>query len=113
MLWNGVIRMPRLSAEQVHEAVELGVFDGRGLAAVARRLGQGQYSVRQPRRLTTQGSSNSSITACTPSQKRSPRGIMCANAASVSTSPSVASMAASDSALPASVPPMPLSSAAL
>ena len=45
--------------------------------------------------------------ASTPSAQRSPSGSIRANASSVSTSVSVARIAASDSALPARVPPMP------
>ena len=47
------------------------------------------------------------ITSLTPASKRSATPIMWSNAASVSTSSSVARVAASESAFPASVPPMP------
>ncbi len=48
-----------------------------------------------------------SSTLCTPAVYRDATSIMPANASSVSTSPSVARMAAIDRALPASVPPTP------
>ena len=81
---------------------------GRGLAAGARRPGRepvlgaaaepcdrpGQARVLDGRLRTS-------------SAQRSASVIICSNASSVSTSASVARIAASDSALPASVPPTP------
>ncbi len=69
------------------------------------------YSARQPSRVIDHGSPRSAIVAATPDSKRSPSAIMRSNASSVSTSESVARTAASESALPASVPPTPPTSA--
>ena len=66
-----------------------------------------RYSARAPSATIAQGSPWRSIVASTPATKRSRSAIMRSNAASVSTSPSVARAAASESALPASVPPTP------
>ena len=51
------------------------------------------------------------MTSATPSAQRRASGIMVSQASSVSTSPSVARMAASASALAVRVPPTPLTSA--
>ena len=66
-----------------------------------------RYSARAPSSTTHHGSSWRSIVARTPALKRSCSAVMRANAGAVSTSASVARAAASDSALPASVPPTP------
>ena len=66
-----------------------------------------RYSQRAPSETIVQGTRCSAIAASTPSTKRSRSAIMRSNAESVSTSPSVARVAASERALPASVPPTP------
>ena len=59
----------------MHVAVEFVVHRGRRLPAVARGgRPRNQYSARQPRRLTIQGSCFSAITDSTPSVNRSARG---------------------------------------
>ncbi len=69
--------------------------------------GRKWYSARAPRRVTCHGTSEPRRTPLTPASNRSASGIIRAKASSVRTSVSVARMAASDSALPARVPPMP------
>ena len=105
MLWNGVIRMPRLSSVEVQVLVELVVAGRGGLAARTRRRRTNRYSARAPSWVIDHGTRCSSMTFRTPSVNRVARSIMCSKAASVSTSPRVARIAARDSALPASVPP--------
>ena len=70
-------------------------------------LGANRYSARQPRRVTCQGISKSLIPFSTPAVQRSAMGIMRSKASLVRTFVSVARMAARESALPASVPPIP------
>ena len=103
----------RGSARGGDEAVEVAVHRGGGLRAVARRVGVKGYSARQPSRVTCQGRPCAAIAARTPASKRSPSAIIRSKASSVRTSSRVARIAASESALPASVPPMPPTSASL
>ena len=65
------------------------------------------YSPRAPNRLHVHGKSNSSIAASTPSDQRVPKSIMRSKFSWVRTCVNVARIDASDSALPANVPPMP------
>ena len=91
----------------MREPRELVVVARRRLAAVAGGVGVNQYSARQPIRWTSQGSPWRSIASLTPSAQRAPSAIIRSNASSVSTCSSVERIAASESALPDSVPPMP------
>ena len=65
------------------------------------------YSARAPEAGHVPRHVGAASTSLTPASNRSASGIIRANASSVRTSVSVARMAASESALPARVPPIP------
>ena len=107
MLWNGVSRMPRLSAAKCMYRSSSGSTAAAASPPFRGGVGRNQYSARQPSRFTIQGRPSSAITASTPAAKRSASGMVRRKLASVSTCSSVARMAAVASALAASVPPIP------
>ena len=107
MLWNGGISTPRFIAQRCRKRSSSG--SAASWSAVPFLGGEGRkwYSARAPSRVTCQGTSFAESTPFTPSSNRSASAIIRANASSVRTEVNVAQIAASESALPASVPPIP------
>ena len=107
MLWNGVSRMPRFRAYRWVRRASSWSSAAAASPPLRGGVGVNQYSARHPILCTSHGSACRSIEAFTPSAHRSPSAIIRSNASSVRTWSRVARIAASESALPESVPPMP------
>ena len=107
MLWNGVMSTPAVRHEQVQVLLEVVVVRRRGLGAVARRrrhepvLGAGAQLSDRPRHVELR---QRPLDALAEPRRQ---GDHVLEGPSVSTSPSVARIAAVDRTLPASVPPTP------
>ena len=109
MLWNGVSRMPRLSAHRCMKRIEF-VVDGAAAAAPSRGGGQNQYSARPPELLHVP---RQTVAVDGAAHARGPRGRQRDHVGEVLVAQrelSVARTAAMASALPVSVPPTPLTS---
>ena len=92
----------------MQDVLELGVVQRRRLAPPVRGgSGAKRSSARAPSWTIDHGTPRAAITSRTPATKRSQSAIIRSKASSVRTCSSVARAAASDSALPARVPPTP------
>ena len=98
MLWKGVISTRRFIAHRCRNCSRSGSDFAHCSAPVRGGSGMKWYSARAPSLVTCHGTPDSARTSLTPVSQRSARGIIRANASSVRTSPSVARVAASDTA---------------
>jgi hypothetical protein len=77
MLWKGVSMMPRFSAARCMNASRSGSTAAAASPPQRGAAGRNQYSTRQPRRLTIQGSRWRAMTAATPASKRWASAMVC------------------------------------